>query len=78
MRRSSVIYPDGMTHIEETVGNVRRDLTTGEVTTVIGAPGSNMAQVVRPDGTVAMETTVANVRTSSDGLGPVTITAQES
>ena len=37
-----------------------------------------MAQVVRPDGTVAMETTVANVRTSSDGLGPVTIIAQES
>ena len=36
----NVLKPDGTTHIEQQVGNMRYDLTTGQVDTVVPGAGA--------------------------------------
>lgn len=36
----NVLKPDGTAHIEQQVGNMRYDLTTGQVETVVPAAGA--------------------------------------
>lgn len=36
----NVLEPDGTVHIEQQVGNMRYDLTTGQVETVVPAAGA--------------------------------------
>ena len=61
----TVIGPDGM-HMEQEFGGMRWDLTTGEASFVIGAPGDGTRMVTRPDGTSVTEQQVGPIRFSPD------------
>lgn len=62
----TVMGPDG-THMESEVGSLRTNLTTGEISTVIGGPDGSLRTVLRPDGSSVMERQVGSMRFSSDG-----------
>lgn len=64
-RIRTVLGPDG-THMEQELGNMRWNLTTGEMSTIIGNPRSPLRTVVRPDGTMALENQIGSLRFSSD------------
>lgn len=61
----TVLGPDG-THMEQEFGNMRWNLTTGEMSTIIDDPRSPLRAVVRPDGSTALENQVGSLRFSSD------------
>ena len=63
---------DGQMHIEQDLGRMRVDLTTGETSTVIGNPDGPHA-VWRQDGSTAMEWRLGKLRFSSDQSGFDTI-----
>lgn len=61
----NVLKPDGTAHIEQQVGNMRYDLTTGQVDTVVpGAGDPNL--VFGADGRPHVELTTGSIR---QGLG---------
>ena len=61
----NVLKPDGTVHIEQQVGNMRYDLTTGQVDTVVpGAGATNL--VFGADGRPHVELTTGSIR---QGLG---------
>ncbi len=61
----NVLKPDGTVHIEQQVGNMRYDLTTGQVDTVVpGAGDPNL--VFGADGRPHVELTTGSIR---QGLG---------
>ena len=61
----NVLKPDGTVHIEQQVGNMRYDLTTGQVDTVVpGADDPNL--VFGADGPPHVELTTGSIR---QGLG---------
>ena len=62
----TVIGPDG-THMESETAGMRWNLTTGEMSTVIGGPGDAFRTVIRPDGSSVMEQRMGSLRLSSDG-----------
>lgn len=62
----TVIGSDG-THMESELGGMRWNLTTGEMSTVIGAPGDGFRTVIRPDGSSIVEQQTGSLRFSSDG-----------
>lgn len=64
-RIRTVLGPDG-THMEQELGTMRWNLTTGEMSTIIGNPRSSLRTVVRPDGTTALENQIGSLRFSSD------------
>ena len=64
-RIRTVLGPDG-THMEQELGNMRWNLTTGEMSTIIDGPRSSLRAVVRPDGSTALENQVGSLRFSSD------------
>ena len=61
----TVLGPDGM-HMEQEFGTMRWDVTTGEMSTVFGAPGDGLRVVTRPNGETVTEQQVGNVRFSPD------------
>ena len=67
-----VMKPDGQMHMEQDLGNMRMDLTTGERSMVIGDP-KGMHTVWRQDGSTAMEWSMGKMRFSSDQSGFDTI-----
>lgn len=57
----NVLKPDGTVHIEQQVANMRYDLTTGQVETVVpGAGATNL--VFGADGRQHVELTTGNIR----------------
>ena len=57
----NVLKPDGTVHIEQQVGNMRYDLTTGQVETVV--PGGGTTNLVfGADGRQHIELTTGNIR----------------
>ena len=57
----NVLKPDGKVHIEQQVGNMRYDLTTGHVDTVVsGAGATNL--VFGADGRLHVELTTGGIR----------------
>lgn len=57
----NVLKPDGTAHIEQQVGNMRYDLTTGQVDTVVpGAGATNL--VFGADGRPHVELTTGSIR----------------
>lgn len=57
----NVLRPDGTVHIEQQVGNMRYDLTTGQVETVVpGAGATNL--VLGADGRQHVELATGNIR----------------
>ena len=57
----NVLKPDGTAHIEQQVGNMRYDLTTGQVDTVVpGAGATNL--VFGADGRPHVELTTGTLR----------------
>ena len=64
-RVRTVLGPDG-THMEQELGNMRWNLTTGAMSTIIGNPCSPLRTVERPDGTTALENQIGSLRFSSD------------
>ena len=67
-----VMKPDGQIHMEQDLGAMRVDLTTGETSTVIGNP-NGLHTVWRHDGSTAMEWSMGKLRFSSDQGGFDTI-----
>lgn len=67
-----VMKPDGRMHMENDLGNLRMDLTTGETSTIIGDP-DGMHVVWRQDGSTATEWSLGKMRFSSDKSGFDTI-----
>lgn len=64
----NVLKPDGAVHIEQQVGNMRYDLTTGRVETVVpGAGATNL--VFGADGRQRIELTAGNIRQNLGGPG---------
>ena len=60
-RRLRALRPDGTVHIEQQVANMRYDLTTGQVETVVpGAGATNL--VFGADGRQHVELTTGNIR----------------
>ena len=57
----NVLKPDGTVHIEQQVGNMRYDLTTGQVETVVPAAGATNL-VFGADGRQHVELTTGNIR----------------
>lgn len=57
----NVLKPDGTVHIEQQVDNMRYDLTTGQVETVV--PGGGITNLVfGADGRQHIELTTGNIR----------------
>lgn len=57
----NVLKPDGTVHIEQQVGNMRYDLTTGQVETVV--PGGGTTNLVfGTDGRQHIELATGNIR----------------
>lgn len=57
----NVLKPDGTVHIEQQVGNMRYDLTTGQVETVV--PGGGTTNLVfGADGRQHIELATGNIR----------------
>lgn len=57
----NVLKPDGTVHIEQQAGNMRYDLTTGQVETVV--PGGGTTNLVfGADGRQRIELTTGNIR----------------
>ena len=57
----NVLKPDGTVHIEQQVGNMRYDFTTGQVDTVVpGAGATNL--VFGVDGRPRVELTTGGIR----------------
>lgn len=71
----TVIGPDGRTHVESTLGGMRRDLTTGEASHVIrgGTDGFGIDTVIGPHGSVSHELRMGGtrVRQPVGGMGHV-------
>ena len=67
----TVMGLDGM-HMERELESLRWDITTGEMSTIIGAPVDGMRMVTRPDGSCITEQQFGNMRYSPD-RGLVTI-----
>ena len=61
----NVLKPDGTVHIEQQVGNMRYDLTTGQVDTVVPGAGATNP-VFGADGRPRAEPTTGGIR---PGLG---------
>ncbi len=61
----SVIKPDGTLHLEQTIGNMRIDLTDNTTTYTLDTVG-DMQTVIRPDGTLGTEQTFGGLRHSID------------
>ncbi len=66
----NVFGSDGTMHTEQTIGNMRYDLTTGAASYTLGSGrvGSlgRMQTVVRPDGSIGNEQTIGNMRYNLD------------
>lgn len=57
----NVLKPDGTVHIEQQVGNMRYDLTTGQVETEVpGAGATNL--IFGVDGRLHVELTTGSIR----------------
>ena len=51
----NVLKPDGTAHIEQQVGNMRYDLTTGQVDTVVPAAGSAASAIELTTGSIRQD-----------------------
>lgn len=54
------------TYMEQEISSMRVNLTTGEVSNVLGSPGDALRTVMRPDGSTALEWRSGSLRFSSD------------
>ena len=57
----NVFSQDGSIHLEQQIGTLRTDLTTGESSTVLGQPGS-VQTVIGQNGQTHVEKQVGNLR----------------
>ena len=61
----TVLGADGI-HMEQEFGSLRWDVSTGETSTIVGAPGDGMRVVTRPGGSSVTEQQLGNMRYSPD------------
>lgn len=65
----NVLGSDGSMHLENQIGNMRYNLTTGKTSYIIGNPNGTGIRTVMDENGTHLENQIGNIRQRLDGQG---------